>query len=495
VTAELTLEREIVAKTQTVDTIYPEKSMPADEELKAINEPPGLEARLLLELLADAPLDASSLRNGNLQRLEKLLDRLTRLLLIDKAGRPTHLAREIAPFITGNVGVRLAIALGASGWYNTTWYTIKAVAILAAQHPFFIYPPNNLAGAFAAHASFEIPGSESDLVTLVNAFDRLNEEYSRLGDDAVAFAEKNFLDFETFLEIRALIEALTETAITLGWDVEVTEFTEADLFATFYRGYLDRLERWDEDTGRWQSVDRFLTEMPGDSLHHGTRRGGAELVLCVGLIFKQGRPEGKTAGASFNATTPEAMSILSNRMTCLIESYPSDDGQTEVPYQVWYWGDQRLSTRECPMPEGTPLEVLREMHRRGAKQLPLYEPRNGSCKPLSWADLAKHTRVPDLQTRVAEAWLVHFPDFLPVGQDWLPVQYGEKCTIRVTFTHEQAVRLLPTFSLDPIPQAWSGRSITIEVEDDQGGEPFAYPIEELDILRQLYAGEEAPDQL
>ncbi|PWT95843.1 MAG: hypothetical protein C5B53_10845 [Candidatus Melainabacteria bacterium] len=461
--------------------------MTEPSQRRAINEPPGLEAQLLRELLWGAPAGDSSLMNGSANRREKLLGRLTRLNLIDDQNNPTHLARDIAPFITGNIGVRQAIALGASRWYGTTWYTIKVVSILSAEFPFFVYPSATREEACAAHQSFETEGSESDLVTLVNAFDAVDDIFVAQGRDAAStFAVQNFLNFRTFLEIRSLIESLTETARRLEWKVEPTDFTEAELFATFFWGYLDRLLCRAEDTGRWQSVHRFFAEIQRDSLHHASRGGQAELILCVGLILKDGCPEGKTGGTSFTGTTPEAVrELVGDDVGFVIESHPCGDGEAEEPYEVWYWGDARLVTRECPMPNGTPLEVLQDMHVRSLGELPICEPRNGPHKPLSWADLARLTKVRNLQALVADAWL-DFPDTVNVGNEQLPVYYAEDGTITVVVNYAQAACLLPDFSEEILPRTWSGRPVVIAVEGG-GGEPLTCPLDELDALRQLFA--------
>lgn len=140
------------------------------------------------------------------------------------------------------------------------------------------------------------------------------------------------------------------------------------------------------------------------------------------------------------------------------------------------------------MPEGSPLEVLRQLHLRSAGELPLYEPTNGSHSNFTWDDLARRTSVPNLKALVADAWL-DYPDELTFEDEQVGIRYEEDGTIVLTLTYEQAGALLPGFREETLPRAWSGRPITFAVDNGEGGTPLTCPIDELDQLRGLFASE------
>lgn len=136
--------------------------MPDPQPRRALNEQPGPETRLLLELLGSPVEGASILADNSPHRREKLFGRLQMMGMLDQARQPTELAIATAPFIADNVSARLAAALGASRWYGTTWDTIAAIAILAAETPFLVYPGEAREEACQAHQAFQREGSFSD---------------------------------------------------------------------------------------------------------------------------------------------------------------------------------------------------------------------------------------------------------------------------------------------------------------------------------------------
>jgi hypothetical protein len=445
-------------------------------------EPVRPETRVLLAILAgNRPADAD-VRERYHVSLAELLDRLAMLGLVDGEGVPTQRAHEVIPFMKEYISARMAVVLWASRTYGTTLATIYLVAILSSQRPFFIYPGDSRAAACSAHRSFEQKGSRSDLATLLAAFLALERVYTTEGEKkAAAFSRAHFLNFGTFRQASNNIASLRETALQLGYSLEDTSCAEADIIATFFWGYLDRMLRRNEVTNNWEAVHELVTRFQHDSLHHASK-SNAELLLCVGLICLGG-PTDNTMGTTFSAMSPEELQGLvgSETVRFFIESRNGHPGEPLEPCDVWYWGDQRIATRLSPMPEGPPVELLREGHVRTRGVLPWIE---GCSTKLSWADLAKRTGQPDLKVQVAQGWL-DFADDVQIGEGWFPVRYedDQDRTIVVIIEHAQAVALLEQLSTERLPESWLGRPIKIEV-DFGDGQPITVSIEDLGSLLQ-----------
>lgn len=460
--------------------------MPDPQPRRALNEQPGPETRLLLELLGSPMEGVSILTDNSPHRREKLFGRLQMMGMVDEARQPTELALTTAPFIAGNVSVRLAAALGASRWYDTTWDTITAIAMLACEIPFLVYPGAARDEACLAHQAFQQEGSRSDLSTLLTMFERMEEIYRRDGEPAASrFAVQHFLNVQAFLQMRDLRARLLAAVREAGWSFDEEGAAEDSLTTTFFWAYPDRLLRRAWLSNKWESVQAFYAEVPRDSIHHGDR--SADLLLAVGMIWKEGSPTGRVGGVAFNAMTPEQIcDIVGDAVFMQIESIALAERGPESAFDVWYWGEDRLCLRESLLPEGNPLQVVQEMSRRSRGAVPF--PKKTAGNP-SWADLARSARRSDLQALVAETWL-DFPDELRAGEDRLPVRYAENGNITVNVPGSIAPTLLPGLKRDALPGAWAGRRIIVAV-DLGSGEPLTASIDELDTLQELLSAGEA----
>ena len=305
---------------------------------------------------------------------------------------------------------------------------------------------------------------------------------------ASRFAKQHFFNLRSFLQIRDLRAKLLAAVLEAGWPFDHACAPEDDLTKTFFWAYPDRLLRKAWLSNKWESVQTFYAEVPRDSIHHGDR--SADLLLAIGMIWKEGNPTGRVGGVAFNGISPELIGdIVGDAVVMQIESIALAEGGPESAFDVWYWGEDHLCLRESLLPAGNPLAVVQEMSRRSRGVVPY--PKKTAGNP-SWADLARSARRSDLQALVAETSL-DFPDQLRAGEDRLPVQYAENGNITVTIPASIAPALLPNLNRDALPGAWAGRRIIVAV-DLGGGEPLTASIDELETLRELLSAGEAEEE-
>jgi hypothetical protein len=469
---------------------------PSDSPV-ALSEQPGGETHLLHKM-ANGMSAQDELTNGNRHRFEKFLGRLAKLGLIeaDGAPAPTHLGLEIAPFLSGNINVRMGVVLAASRWYGTSGYAFTLVSILAAQEPFFQYPEERLEKALAAHRTFRLEGSSSDLTTLLYAFQLLQGRYIKGGEPAASeFARTNFLNFKAFLEILTIRESLLTTARSIGWSLEETASSPEDLLAieenlaaTLFWAYFDRLLRKGWDFYTWETVDKFEWRLRPDSQHYPSST--AELILCVGVVWTTGHPTGAIYNVAGVAISPELIRMMvGDAVLVQIESLEVEGGY-QAAFDVWYWGDARLVVRGSDLPDGSPLEIARELRRRSPEYIPLLEPPSGSTANPGWRDLADWAQLPDLQAMLARTW-ASFPNHLRVGEHWCQVEYADNLSITLIIAGEHTAILVSNLIPDDLPAAWSGRAVSISV-DSGDGHPFTCAFEELSTLKELLGEPQAP---
>jgi len=469
--------------------------MSTDRPSGAMNEPQDLAALLLLELTGHAAPQGDAPWHSDHRCAKQVSGWLGYLGLLDDSGQPTEFALAIAPLLGCHINTRLAVALGASQSFpGCTQEAIIIASILSVQQPLLVYPGNEREEACAAHRSFQQPSSLSDLTTLLEAFygmeDAIRSERGAASDRAAsAFAKRHYLNYRSFLEMRAQREHLLATAHALGWDIGDDVAGEQDLTAAFFFGYRDRLlrKRYPEAGDRvsycrWQSVGDFYVNFPKDSFHQ--KGAEEELVLCVGLIGRGGSFAGRDVnGVAFCAMSPEQVSrLLPDQVKVDLQPKQFAGDEKDTPYEVWDLDGQLLATRPCPMPDAPPLGALNSMSHRSQGEVPSVEWTKTSKEP-TWGDLSKKTSVPaaDLKILVAGAFY-DYPDKLILSDgSSLPVTYPDDGAIVVAIEAARALEIAPELSRDNLRAAWNDREVRIRIITGGGVDPEG-AIDEFDVL-------------
>ncbi len=356
-----------------------------------------------------------------------------------------------------------------------------------------------------------------------------------------------FLHHRVFMEAMQTREQLQEIVMDLGLMPNYESPSLAAMVEPFLKVYgLDRLLVRDRD-GRY--ADDWMVAATGTRVRIGREsvvhplleKGGVTFLLATEWReIPAGRRGNILLGTELSQVSGEQLLKLFPKRFSVERSglrYSKEQGAV-VGDERWFLDSRTIAIRnDAPAPRGKEaalvmaqaiisgaaavptfesgrplLAELREAHSRSAGKIPvpsqqdleawiLKQTREASSLKdvekvekvpgkfaLTWKALGRLTSSVNLRQRVAEARLA-YPDVLELHGCSLPVRYDRDHKIVVTLSAELVPQVLPRFTSQDRPKAWSGRDVCVATYDQFAGRFQPWTTEGLDELRRLVAAQ------